>query len=98
MAGNEKYYDTSKMRNAANDIRSQVQKYKGAKEVIDNTVKQMKAYWDDTVNQNYVNKYSSDLEPTAASIQKLMEAFATFLDDSAREVDNWVNKGNSSIN
>lgn len=98
MAGNEKYYDTSKMRNAASDIRAQVQKYKTAKDNVDSTVKELKAYWDDSVNQNYVSRYNNDLEPTAAGIQKLMEAFATFLDDSAKEIDEWVAKGNTAIN
>lgn len=98
MAGNEKYYDTAKMRNAANEIRSQVTKYKNAKQTVDTTIKQMQAYWQDSVNQNFVRRYNSSMEPTVEGIRKLMEAYATFLDDSAQQVDKWVAQGNSSIN
>ena len=98
MAGNEKYYDTAKMRNAANEIRSQVTKYKNAKQTVDTTIKQMQAYWQDSVNQNFVRRYNSSMEPTVEGIRKLMEAYATFLDDAAQQVDKWVAQGNSSIN
>ena len=98
MASNNIHYDESKIRTAASNIRSEIRKYEQAKNSLDGTVQGMKSYWPDETNQNYVSKYNKDLKPTADSVQKLMETFAKFLEDSADAVKKTVDSGNASIN
>lgn len=98
MASNNIYYDTTKMKNAAASIRTEVGKYKTSRTEIDSTVEGMRTYWEDEVNQNYVRKYNNDLAPTAQSVEKLMEAFANFLEEAAKAVEDSRNAGNAGLN
>ncbi len=98
MASSNIYYDTDKMRNAASSIRAEVGKYKTSRSEIDSTVKGMQSYWEDEVNQNYVRKYNQDLAPTAESVEKLMDAFANFLEEAAKAVEDSRNAGNAGLN
>lgn len=98
MASNNIYYDTVKMRNAATSIRGEVKKYKASRLEIDTTVQGMHSYWEDEVNRNYVQKYNKELAPTAQSIEKLMEAFADFLENAAKAVEDTRTSGNAGLN
>jgi len=98
MASSNIHYDEGKIRTAASNIRAEIRKYQQAKDALDTTVQGMKSYWPDATNQNYVSKYNKDLKPTADSVQKLMETFAKFLEDSAEAIKKTVDSGNASIN
>ena len=92
------HYDVGKMRSTVSDIRSEITAYKNAKEALDTTVTGMQNYWQDENNQKYVAKYNKDLKPTAEGVQKLMETYATFLEDAANAVEKAMNTGNAAIN
>lgn len=98
MANQTLHFDTQAMRKAASDIRAKIKTYQTANEAVTSTVTNMKNYWDDQVNQNFVRRYNSDLKETAASVQKLMEEYAKFLDASAEAYDKAVASGNAGIN
>lgn len=92
------HFDSGAMRSAASDIRAKIKDYKAASSEIDTTVTNMKTYWDDSVNQNFVRRYNADLKQTAASVEKLMEEYAKFLDAAADAYDKTVASGNAGIN
>ena len=92
------HFDTQAMRKAASDIRTKIKDYKAANDVINSTVTNMKNYWDDPVNQNFVRRYNSDLKVTAESVLNLMEEYAKFLGASADAYDKAVASGNAGIN
>lgn len=92
------HFDTQAMRKAAGDIRAKIKDYKAANDAVNSTVTNMKNYWDDQVNQNFVRRYNSDLKVTAESVLNLMEEYAKFLDASADAYDKAVASGNAGIN
>ena len=98
MANQTLHFDTKAMRTAASDIRGRIKVYKAANDTVNTTVTNMKNYWEDQVNQNYVRRYNSDLKVTAESVLKLMEEYAKFLDASADAYDKAVASGNAGIN
>lgn len=98
MANQVRYYDTRAMRSAASDIRAKIRNYKSANDEINSTINNMKSYWDDEVNQNFVRRYNSDLKQTADSVMKLMEEYAKFLDATADAYDKAIASGNAGIN
>ena len=98
MANQVRHYDTAAMRKAAGDIRSRLREYKAASDEIDSTVNEMKAYWDDQVNQEFVKRYNRELKETALSVYNLMEQYAKFLDATADAYDKAINSGNAGIN
>lgn len=98
MANQTLHFDTQAMRKAASDIRAKIKVYRTANETVNTTVTNMKNYWEDQVNQNYVRRYNSDLKVTAESVLKLMEEYAKFLDASADAYDKAVASGNAGIN
>lgn len=94
----EKYYDTGKLRSAATSIRTELRKYTSARKEVDDTIRDMKVYWDDSVNQNYVNRYNSELKVTAKNVEDLMNKYAEFLEEVANTVDKVVASGNNAAN
>ncbi len=98
MANQTRYYDTRAMRQAASEIRTKIRNYKTANDEITSTITSMNAYWDDEVNRNFAKRYNTDLKETAASVQRLMEEYAKFLDASADAYDKMINSGNAGIN
>lgn len=98
MANQTRYYDTRAMRTAASDIRTKIRNYKSANDEITSTINNMKSYWEDEVNQNFVLRYNSDLKETAESVMKLMEEYAKFLDAAADAYDKTIASGNAGIN
>lgn len=98
MANQERYYDTRAMRTAASEIRTKLRTYKSASDQISTTITDMKNYWDDAVNQNYVRRYNNDLKKTAENVMKLMEEYAKFLDATADAYDKIIASGNAGIN
>jgi len=94
----QKHYDTSKMREAASSIRSQVNKtFKPSKDTIDATVSQMKTYFDDPVHTSYVAKYNKDAKPSIESVMNLMLQYADFLEKSAEAIDGVISKGKEAL-
>lgn len=98
MANQTLHFDTQAMRKAADDIRAKIKDYKAASDSVDSAVKDIKAYWEDPVNQSFVRRYNSDLKVTSESVMKLMEEYAKFLDASAQAYDKAVANGNAGIN
>lgn len=98
MANQTLHFDTQAIRRAASDIRAKIKNYKAANDSVTATVTDMKQYWDDAVNQNFVTRYNNDLKVTAENVSKLMEAYAKFLDEVAEAYDRAVKNANAGIN
>ena len=98
MVVGEVYYDPAKMEKAAADIRAELRKYESAKKEMDDEVKALAQYWDDTVHMNYVSKYNKELSESAFNVGKAMENYAMFLEESAIAIKKTKTSAEASIN
>ena len=81
-------YNTSLMRSCAQDIRSEMQnKYGRAATELTSIITNLKANWNDTTNQKLSQKYVNNAQPSAENLKKLMESYATLLEQSAEQIE-----------
>ena len=80
-------YNTGSMKNCAQEIETQIKKFKEAKEAIDNLVSNLRNNWKDDTNTMYSNKYNNEAKVSAENVQGLMKQFEDLLISTANAYD-----------
>lgn len=79
-------YDIAGMRSSATKITTSMDTYRTNREKINSVVEDTTQYWEDPINKDYVQKFQN-LKQDMESVQNLMNAYAEYLTQAAKVIE-----------